>query len=255
MVYIKIYFTFISTLVGAVMGSFLNCWAMRYEAGEKYPRGRSRCPKCGHILGALELVPILSWIFLRGRCKGCGERISIRYPVTELLGAAAFGAIYLRFGLSAYTAELMILTGCLMLLGFIDFDTMILPNGPMIVAAVSWAAFLLTHGDWKHRAVEGLLTGLALGGALLVISLIMDKLLGRESLGGGDIKLMALLGLYMGPWNALLMVILACFIGLIFVLLLKAKDRAFPFGPSICLAAVITALWGDKVVGWYLGLF
>ena len=253
--FITIYFTVLSAALGAVMGSFLNCWAQRYEAGEKYPRGRSRCPECGHTLSALELVPIFSWIFLRGRCRSCHKPISARYPITELLGAVIFAGIFLRFGVSPRTAELMILAGCLMLLSFIDYDTMILPNGPMLVALISWAAFLPTYEDWKRRALEGIVTGLVLGGAILGISLLMDELLNKESLGGGDVKLLALVGLYLGPWNSLLMIILACVIGLLFAIPSRGPSRQFPFGPSIALAAVVTALAGDAVIGWYMGLW
>lgn len=250
----KIYLTVMGVVLGAVMGSFLNCWAQRYAAGEKVPRGRSRCPDCGHVLTAAELVPIFSWLFQRGRCKSCKKPISVRYPVTELIGAAAFGCAVWRFGLSFVTLEVLLLFGCLMLLAFIDFDTMLLPNGPMLVALAGWVVFLPAHEDIRARAVQGLLTAVTVGGAILLISLIMDKVLGRESMGGGDIKLFALVGLYLGPWKTLLMVLLSCFVGLIFVIVLKARHRAFPFGPAICIATALTVLYGDPIVNWYLGL-
>ena len=201
----------------------MNCWAMRYEAGEKYPRGRSRCPKCGHVLSAWELVPVLSWLGLRGRCKSCHEPISARYPLTELMGAAVFAGVFLKCGVSAETAELWILMGCLMLLSFIDYDTMLLPNGPMIVALVAWAAFLPAHEDWRSRAVGGILTALVVGAAVLTVSLIMDRVTKRESMGGGDIKLLALLALYFGPWQTLFLVIVSCLLGLLFAFALRAK--------------------------------
>ncbi len=248
------YVTFLFALTGAVMGSFLNCWAMRYAKGERYPRGRSACPRCGHVLSALELVPVLSWLALRGRCRHCHERISVRYPVTELLGAGLFVSAFLRFGLTLYTAELVLLFAVLMLLSFIDYDTMELPGAPMVVALVLWCAFLLTHPDWKSRAVRGVLTALAVGAAILAISLLMDKLLGRESMGGGDIKLYALVTLYLGPWPTLLTVIISCLLGLVFALLFKRKDNPFPFGPSISLAAALTLLFGGPVIDWYAGL-
>lgn len=251
----KLYMTFLFALLGAVMGSFLNCWAQRYAQGERYPRGRSRCPSCGHTLGALELVPILSFLILRGRCKSCHEKISPRYPVTEALGAVLFASVYLRFDLTLYTAELVILFTVLMLLSFIDYGTMLLPNGPMLAALVSWAAFLPAHEDWKSRAVQGLVTALAVGAAILAISLLMDKLLKRDTLGGGDIKLFALLALYLGPWSTLLMVIVSCIVGLLFAALTKRGQKPFPFGPSIASAAALTLLWGGPVIQRYLGLF
>ena len=252
---LKIYLTFIFALTGAVMGSFLNCWAMRYAQGERYPRGRSACPKCGHTLSALELVPILSWVFLRGRCRSCHERISVRYPLTELIGAALFAGTFLRYGLTATTAEVCVLTACLMLLSFIDYDTMLLPGAPMLAALVSWCAFLPTHADWRSRALHGALTALIAGAALLLISLLMDRILKKETLGGGDIKLLALAALYLGPWGTLLMVILSCLLGLVFAVCSKSKDHPFPFGPALAAATWIVVMWEDGVIEWYVGLF
>ncbi len=250
----KIYVTFLFALTGAVMGSFLNCWAMRWKEGERYPRGRSRCPKCGHTLTAFELIPLLSWLFQRGRCKSCHEKISVRYPITEALGALLFAAAYLRFGLTLYTAELTLLFAALMLLSFIDYDTMLLPGAPMLVALAAWLAFLPAHGDWKARLVQGLATALIVGAAVLAVSLAMDKLLGKDTMGGGDIKLYALTALYLGPWGTLLAVLLSCLLGLIFAVLSKRKGSPFPFGPAICAAAALTLLFGDPVIEWYLGL-
>lgn len=250
----RVYVTFLFAVTGAVMGSFLNCWAMRWAKGERYPRGRSACPKCGHTLGAADLVPIFSWIFLRGRCRYCGERVSARYPLTEIIGAGVFAGIWLRFGLTAYTAELCIFTACLFLLALIDSDTMILPNGPMLAAAAAWCVFLMTHEDRRGRAVSGLITAFAVGAALLAVSLVMDRVLKRESLGGGDIKLMALAALYLGPWGTLLTVILSCILGLVCALVLGARDRAFPFGPAICAGTWLVLMFGEPVIQWYLGL-
>lgn len=252
----RIYITAVAAMLGAVMGSFLNCWAQRYATGEKIPRGRSHCPDCGHVLSARELVPIFSWLFQRGRCRHCGKPIARRYLVTELMGAAAFGCAAWSFGFSLYTPEVLLLFGCLMLLGLIDYDTMILPNGPMIVAAVAWAVFLPAHEDIKSRAIGGLATAAAVAAVILVVVLIMDKVMGRETMGGGDIKLLALVGLYLGPWRTVLAVLAACLIGLIFALITRVgKKQIFPFGPAICIAAALAILWGDQIVSWYTNLF
>lgn len=255
MLYFNIYMTVVLAALGAVMGSFLNCAAMRYAAGEKLPRGRSRCPKCGRTLGASELVPIFSWVFLGGRCKGCREKISVRYPLTELIGAAAFAAAYLRFGLSFYTAELVVLFSVLLLLALIDYDTMTLPGPPMLFALAVWALFLPTHGDWKTRAIQGAASAAVVFAVILALSLIMDKLLKRESLGGGDLKLMALAALFLGPWRTLLMLIVSCALALVFVAATRSRGKPFPFGPALCAGTALTLLAGDPVVAWYLGLF
>lgn len=254
MTYIKIYFALVFAVVGAVMGSFLNCAAMRCAAGEKLPRGRSRCPKCGRTLGAGELVPIFSWLFLRGRCRGCHERISPRYPLTEALGAAAFAGVYLRFGLSLYTAELVILFSVLLLLALIDFDTMTLPGLPMLAALAAWAAFLPAHAGWKTRAIEGAASAAVAFAVILALSLVMDRLLKRESLGGGDLKLLTLSALYLGPWGTLLMLLVSCILALTFAAATKARGKPFPFGPWLCAGTALTLLFGGPVIEWYTGL-
>ncbi len=255
MLFLKIYLTIVFAALGAVMASFLNCAAMRYAEGEKYPRGRSRCPKCGHELGVLELIPIFSWIFLRGRCKNCHEKISVRYPVTEIVGAAAFAAAYLRFGLSFYTAELIVLFSVLMLLALIDYDVMLLPGPPMLVALASWALFLPTHADWKSRIIQGGLTAIVVFVVILALSLLMDKILHRDSLGGGDLKLMALAALYLGPASTILMLLTSSILALLFAVITGARGKQFPFGPAICAGTALVLLFGGPIVSWYMGLF
>ena len=250
-----LYLLFIAFVCGACAGSFVNCAALRHVTGEKLSRGRSRCPKCGHVLGVLDLFPLFSWLFLRGKCRYCGAKVSARYPLTELVLALAWASCAAVFGLSPETLETCLLFSILLAVALIDLDSMEIPNGLLIAGAAVFIAFLLFHEDPLRRLIGGLIGGVALGGALLVISLVMDKVLGRESLGGGDIKLFALLGLFTGLAVGLLLVILACFIGLIFAWAGKAKGRPFPFGPAVALAAWPALLAGQWAVDWYLSLF
>ena len=242
---------------GAVMGSFLNCAAYRIARGESFVTGRSRCPKCGHTLSALELIPVVSWILQRGRCKACGEKISIRYPRTELGFALLTVLCLLRFGLTVECLRNYIFLCCLFLLTLTDLDAMIIPDGVHIVAAVTWlAASPFVFDNWGHDVLMGLISALFYGGGLLGISLILDRVLGRDSMGGGDIKLFAVVGLYLGLVGTLFALLLACVFGLIFAALLRRRggDRAFPFGPSIALAAAVMLLYGAPLVSWYQGL-
>lgn len=249
------YLLFLAFVCGACAGSFVNCAALRKARGERFTRGRSHCPKCGHTLGVRDLFPLVSWLALRGQCRFCGARIPGRYPVTELTGALAFTAALLRFGLSAETVQVCLLFALLLALALIDLDTMELPDGLLIAGAVLWAAFLPFRDAPLQSLLQGLAGGLALGGALLVLTLIMDRVLKRDSMGGGDIKLLAMLGLYSGPAVGLLLVLLACIAGLAFARLRSAGDRPFPFGPAIAAAAVPALLLGPQIVSWYLGLF
>lgn len=252
---VKIYIYFLSALCGACAGSFVNCAALRHITGERISRGRSHCPKCGHILSVWELVPVLSWVFLGGKCRKCRERISVRYPLTELILAAAFVTAAARFGLSFITAECWALFSILLAVALIDLDSMEIPNGLLIAGGAVFLVGLMAHEEPLIRLRDGVLTALVIGGVILVISLLMDKLLGRESMGGGDIKLYAMLALFTGPWRGLLLVIASCIIGIAFGLISRAKGREFPFGPSIALAAWPVVLVGNEIVDWYLGLF
>lgn len=241
---------------GAVMGSFLNCAAWRIVRGETFTRGRSRCPKCGHELGPWELIPILSWVAQRGRCKCCGERISVRYPLAELSMALITVLCLLRFDLTVLCLRNYAFLCCLFLLTLTDLEDMTIPDGCHVAAILAWAAalpFLFT--GWRDVAMS-LLSGLAYGGGLLVISLVMDKVLGRDSLGGGDIKLFAVVGLYLGFVGTLFALMLACALGLAFMVIARRAEgnREFPFGPSIAVAAAVMLLYGAPLVEWYRGL-
>ena len=248
------YLLFLAALAGACAGSFINCAALRWPTGEKLPRGRSRCPACGHALGVADLIPVISWVFLRGKCRYCQASVSRRYPFTEVLCALLWVSAAARFGLSFKTAEHCLLFSILLFLSLVDWDVMELPDGPILAGAAAFLVFLPAYGDPLLRLKEGIIGALALGGGLLLVALVMDRLLGRESMGGGDIKLLAMLGLYTGPAAGLFLLLLACFIGLAFAFIGRKKE-AFPFGPALAFAAWPAALWGREIAAWYLGLF
>lgn len=251
-----IYCVCMAGCLGAVMGSFLNCAAWRISHGESFVRGRSRCPGCGHELGPSELIPILSWVFQRGRCKSCGQKISVRYPLTELFFALVTIACLVRFDISVLCLRNYVFLCCLFLLTLTDIESMMIPDGCHIAAILAWLAslpFLFTGwGDvlWSVAA------GIAFSGALLALSLVMDRVLGRESLGGGDVKLFAVIGLYLGFTGTLFTVVIACALGLAlqFALRRREGDRAFPFGPAIAASAAFMLLWGSPLIQWYQGL-
>lgn len=241
---------------GACAGSFVNCASDRYIEHQSVLRGRSHCPACGHALGLLDLFPVLSYLFLRGRCRYCGARIPARCLYTELLGGLAFLSCLFRFGISFEALEYALLAAALLALSLIDFDTMEIPDGILIFGLVLFALFLPAHAAPAERAKMGLIGALALGGGILLLSLFLDKLLKKETLGGGDVKLFALLALFFGPWQGLFLLILSCVIGLAMgaMKVVNAK-KEFPFGPAIALAAWFTLLVGEQLVGLYLKTF
>ena len=250
------FFVAVAACFGAVMGSFLNCAAFRIVRGESFLKGRSRCPACGHELTALELVPVLSWAFQRGRCRACGAKVSVRYPLTELGFALVTVLCLLRFDLTPLCLRNFLFLCVLFLLTLTDLEDMTIPDGCHIAAILVWMAalpFLFT--GWGD-VMRSLLAAVVFGGGLLGISLVMDKVLGRDSMGGGDIKLFAVVGLYLGIVGTLFALLAACVLGLAMNAALKRRDgdRAFPFGPAIALSAALMLLYGEPLINWYLGL-
>lgn len=244
---LRIYILVLAFICGACAASFITCAADRYIAKEPIWRGRSHCPACGHTLGVRDLFPILSYLFLRGRCRHCGARIPVRCLFTEVLGGILYLSAALRFGLSFETLEYCLLFSFLLAVALIDYDSMEIPDALIACGLVVFGAFLWAHPDPYTRAVEGMIGALCIGGGLLLLSLLMDFILKKESLGGGDVKLFLLLGFVFGPWQGLLLVLLACVAGLVF-LIPRDPKKEFPFGPAIALAAWITALIGDTVI-------
>ncbi len=254
---ITIVFAALALVLGSVFGSFLNCAAWRTAHGESFVSGHSRCPKCGHELGALDLVPVLSWLFLRGKCRYCGAGISVRYPLTELSFALITLLCLLRFDLTVLCLRNWIFLCCLFFLSLVDLENSTIPDGSLIAAAAAWLAALPFTGMSRNAILSHLTAALVFGAAILLLSLLMDRLLGKESMGGGDIKLFAVTGLYLGFAGTLFAVMLACAIGLFLAFAVFRRGfggRPFPFGPAISLAAAVMLLYGQGLVQWYLGL-
>ncbi len=256
--FILAYFIVVAALLGAVLGSFLNCAAWRIAHGESFLHGRSHCPSCGHPLGAADLVPVLSWCFLRGKCRYCGMKVSPRYPLTELFFALVTVACLLQGGLTVLTLRNWIFLCCLFCLSLVDLEIYIIPDGCLLVSLIVWLAALPFSGyGWSEIALH-LLAGVVLGGAILLLSLLMDRILHRDSMGGGDIKLFAVVGLYLGFAASLFAVMLACIVGLLFAVVRRMlpgeHEAQIPFGPSIALAAAFLLLYGEPIVTWYLQL-
>lgn len=248
----------VAAILGAVLGSFLNCAAWRIAHGEAFWKGRSHCPACGHPLNGADLVPVLSWLFLRGRCRYCGEKVSPRYLVTELLFALVTVLCLLRFDLTVLCLRNWVFLCCLFCLSLVDLEASIIPDGCHLVSLAAWLISLpFLWSGWRNAGLQ-VLAGVVFGAGLLLISLALDRILKKESLGGGDIKLFAVVGLYLGFAGTLFSVMLACVIGLCFALLRnrgKHGGEPFPFGPAIAVSAGIMLLYGEPLIQWYLGFF
>lgn len=251
-----VYFLVLVFVCGACMGSFVNCVQLRLSQKSGSLVARSVCPKCGHKLGFFDLIPVLSWIFLRGKCRYCREPVDFRYFAVEVIFGAGFVGIAAMFGWSLATLQYLILFTILMAESLCDITTLEVPDTLHILALVNYFAFLFFNYDWLERLKSGAIGFAVFGGGILLLSIIADKAYGRESLGGADIKIIAVLGLYFGPVKMLFMIIVSCIFGLIGAILVKAGfAKIFPFIPAITLGAYITALFSDPIIEWYLGLF
>ncbi len=217
---------------------------------------RSACPKCGHQISALENIPVISYLFLRGKCKGCKTKISLRYPLIEALTGALIGAAAFQYGYSYTALFAFIFIFALIALTFIDFDTQLLPDD--ITLPLLWLGILfnLNGGftDLKSAVIGAMLGYLILWGVYWLFKLVT----GKEGMGYGDFKLLAAIGAWFG-WQLLPAVILlssvaGALIG-IGLILFKGKGRstAIPFGPFLALGGIAALFFGQQLAGFYLG--
>ena len=255
-----LYILILTAVTGLCLGSFLNCLAWRMAHGGNALKGRSQCPQCGHTLTAKELIPLASWLMQKGLCRSCGKKIPKRYPVVEALTALCLLALLLRYGITPLLLKYSIFTIILLTLSLVDLDTGIIPNSLLLAGVINFIIFVsLSGAGWLHELFSGIIGGLALFIPMLLLSLLMDKLLGRASMGGGDIKLFFVVGLYLGVAGGVFTVILSCVFGIIFPLVCKVRteagEGAFPFGPSIAAATFFSFLFAEQIVEWYMGLF
>ena len=255
--HIVVYFYCLVAMLGAVLGSGLNCLSYRLAREQKWTgKERSVCVHCGHTLASKDLIPVLSFLFLKGKCRYCGKKLSPRYVLTELLLSVIFVSILWRYELTLSAITPTILCCCLFCLSLVDLDTQIIPDRFLLIPAVCRAVELVLVGGLKGL-VSGIVPGLVIGGAVLALSLVMDKVLKKDTMGGGDIKLLALLGMFFTIPECMFLVIVACVVGILMAAVLMKVDSetAFPFGPALAIAGWVTLLFGESVLSWYLGLF
>ncbi len=215
----------------------------------------STCRACGHKITALENIPVISYVFLRGRCSKCKEKVSPRYPIVELLTAILSIVVALHFGVTWQCATALLLTWALVALSFIDFDHQILPD--VITLPVLWLG-LLVNLFGLFTDIQSAVIGAAAGYLSLWLVYHAFKLLtGKEGMGFGDFKLLGLFGAWFG-WQLLpLIILLSAFSGAVIgiaLIVLRGRDRniPIPFGPYLAIAGWIAMLWGEKIINSYL---
>lgn len=235
-------------IVGLFIGSFLNVCISRIPEGESVIFPRSHCPGCGRCLTAAELLPVISYLVQRGKCRGCGGEVSWRYPAVELLTAGVFVLLFTRFtGVGFYLQAF--LYSVMIVIFFIDLDRQIIPNRLVILLLVF---ALVVQVFWPVQPWgTALIGGLLGGGVFLGLALVS-----RGGMGGGDIKLVTVLGFWFGWVNLLLMMFLAFFVGglvgsVLLLTGLKKRKEGIAFGPFLVLASFVVSMWGRPLLDWY----
>lgn len=244
-------------LVGLAIGSFLNVCIYRLPRSLSLISPSSMCPSCQTPIPFYDNVPVLSYFWLRGRCRFCGAGFSLRYPVVELVSGLFAVAVFDRYGFSWESLFLYGLIGALLVITFIDIDYQIIPDVislPGIVIGFL-ASFLVSHITYKESLI-GIILG---GGLLLAVAWGYYLLTKKEGMGGGDIKLLAMLGAFLGWKGVIFTILTASAIGTlagIAVALRTGEGRklAIPFGPFISLGAILYVFFGTQMIEWYLAL-
>jgi leader peptidase (prepilin peptidase)/N-methyltransferase len=260
-----------SFILGSVIGSFLNVCIYRLPTGESIVFPPSHCTSCGRAIRFYNNIPILSYLILKGKCADCGSRISIQYPLVELLSGVALTGLYYKFGLSLDTLFYAMLTYSLIVITFIDLGHMIIPNAITIPGAAAGLIYNALITDWEKSrdllgafswslenffgvlnkvpfldSIFGLITG---GGILFLIAFLYIAVRKQEGMGMGDVKLLAMIGAFLG-WKGVVFVmlvssLLGTIIGLSIILYKKGDLKyALPFGPFLSLAAIIYVFTG-----------
>ena len=247
-------FTF---LVGAAVGSFANVLIYRIPRRESIVRPGSRCPECGMSIRFYDNIPVISYLVLGGKCRSCSTRIPWRYPVVEMFNGLVYLGLAIRFGFGLYAVVLAPFVTSLIVLAFIDLDHRILPN--IITVPGMAAGVILRFGHWPPRPLDSLIGLLAGGGFLYLIAWLYMIIRKKEGMGMGDVKLLGMIGAFLG-WIALPVTVLfasltGSVVGVVWARVKKQPimDFPVPFGVFLVVGALIHVFFGLELILWYLG--
>jgi leader peptidase (prepilin peptidase) / N-methyltransferase len=245
-------------VAGLLIGSFLNVVIARLPEGRSLVRPRSACPGCGAAIAWHDNVPVVSFLALRGRCRACAMPISWRYPLVEAVTGALFGAAALAFGPTLHAVVASALLAALLAITLIDLERQIIPDAISLPGIL--AGLLANLATGRVSWVDSLLGILVGGGVFLAIAVVGSWLAGQDAMGGGDIKLAAMLGAFLG-WKVLLLSLFVSAIGggiLAAILMgsgLRGRKDPLPFGPFLAAGGTVGLFWGERMVRWYLSAF
>jgi len=251
--WITLFFGFV---FGTIVGSFLNVCIHRIPGGKSIIAPSSHCPLCKTPIRFYDNIPLVSFIILKGRCRGCQAPISLRYPLVEFLMGLFSLILLLRYGISTLYAIYFAFFASLTLVSFIDLPHRIIPDVISLPGIVIGLVISFLHPEMSIKdSLIGVLLG---GGSLYVVASVYHMVTKREGMGGGDVKLLAMIGAFIGWKGVLFTILCSSFVGsvvgvtLMFVSSADSK-YAVPFGPFLSLGAIIYVLWGEILISWYLG--
>lgn len=238
-------------IIGIVIGSFLNVCIYRIPKDESIAFPPSHCTNCKHNLKSFDLIPVISYVFLGGKCRYCHEKISLRYPIIEVVNSILYLLIYLKFGLTIITLKYFILASVLIVIGMIDHDTQFVFTKTTVFGGVVGIIFIIIQGIIYNNGIFDLILGGLIGFAIIGLIVFLTK-----GMGEGDIEIAVVCGLFLGIKGILLGLFLAIVIGGIFgiiILALKLKNakEKIAFGPFIAIGCLISMLWGVEILRIY----
>lgn len=250
----EILITIYITVFGLCIGSFLNVCIYRLPASESIVFPRSRCPECGGLIKFYDNIPVLSYIILRGRCRQCRTWIPVRYALVEIITGLCALAVYKKFGLTLPTGIYFIFIAALIVVIFIDIDHKIIPNSISLpgIPICFLMAFGLPEITWQDSLI-GIISG---GGSLLLVAKGYQLVTKKDGMGGGDIKLLAMIGALIGWQGVIYTIYVSSIVGTIAgvsVMIARKKNfkYAIPFGPFLSIGAITYIFFGDIVTQWY----
>ncbi|WP_186429414.1 A24 family peptidase [Clostridium sp. BSD9I1] len=239
-------------IFGTIIGSFLNVCIYRMPKNQSIAYPPSHCTNCNNNLKPYDLIPILSYILLKGRCRYCREKVSERYPIIEFLTGILYVLVYVKYGIAIDAIKYIIMVSILIVIGMIDLDTTNIYFKTTLVGFIVAVTFLAIHA-YRGLPVMNYIYGGIIGGGTLALIILITK----GGMGWGDAEICFVCGLFLGLELTLLMLFLSFVIGSVIglaLIALKKKTRKdyVPFGPFIVLASIITILWGQGIITWYL---
>lgn len=236
-------------ILGAIFGSFFNVCIYRIPNGKSIINPPSSCGSCNHRLSFRDMVPVIGYFLNHGRCRYCGEKYSIRYALVELLTSVAFLLVYLKIGLAFEILFILAIVSIIIIMIFIDLDHHIIPDGLNLLIALTGIAY----GIYNSSSIKAMVLGFLVGGVIIFVVALIGPM------GGGDIKLFAALGIWLGPLYTGFAIVISFILGgvigiLLIALKLRGRKDHIAFGPFIGISALMMILFGNEIINWYITL-